>query len=453
MDLKSLIHKYSMSGPRYTSYPTAPQWTADVTHDQYESHLGGDQVQDRRNMGLYIHLPFCESLCYFCGCNIQITSDKSRSHPYVNAVTKELSLVSAKLKSRCQLSQIHWGGGTPTFLSLDEIQRLYEVIQQEFDIDPDADISIEVDPRVTSEEQLALLADLGFNRISLGVQDFAHKVQKAINRIQPEEMTRKMLEQCRKLGFKGINFDLIYGLPFQSLSSFEKTIDSVIAMRPSRIALYNYARLPEMLKHQVILEKFPMPEAEERVDIFLMAYEKLSAAGYGAIGMDHFATRDDELFSAIDRGELYRNFMGYVAKKSGDLLGVGVSAIGEVGGGFFQNEKKVQAYEQKIGRGELTTVRGKFLSDDDKQRKWLIQKIMCQFEIPFAGFKKKFGISFEEKFADVLAELPEFESDGILKSVATGYEVTELGRMFVRNVAMKFDAYLQKSPVTYSKTV
>jgi oxygen-independent coproporphyrinogen III oxidase len=451
LGLDSLIIKYSTPGPRYTSYPTAPQWSDAIGESDYRQALA--RVRPGEALSLYVHLPFCEKLCYYCGCNIQITGDKTRSRPYVQQVKNEIAAVAAALGGRRRLTQISWGGGTPTFLTLSEIEDLHGATRAHFDLDGDAEINIEIDPRVTSNEQLALLRRLGFNRTSLGVQDFNPQVQEAINRIQPASITAALLEECRRLGFDGINFDLIYGLPWQSLASFESTVDQVIAMGPDRIALYNYARLPSLLKHQVILEKFPMPSAEERVAIFTMALERLTAAGYVTIGMDHFAKKTDSLARSLERGTLYRNFMGYTVREGAHLLGVGTSAIGEVGGGFFQNVRKASDYEAVIASGKLATMRGLVLTDDDQRRKWVIQSLMCRFELSAEAFRRELGGDLEALFADELSGLDRFRHDGILEGSGGLWKVTERGRLFVRNVAMVFDAYLQNQKATFSKTV
>jgi oxygen-independent coproporphyrinogen III oxidase len=451
MGLESLITKYSTPGPRYTSYPTAPQWTESTGIDAYGEALGRIAAED--SVALYVHLPFCEKLCYYCGCNIQITSDRSRSRSYVEQVEVELRKVASLIRGRRTLTQISWGGGTPTFLSVDEIRSLAAATNAVFDTHAEGEVSIEIDPRVTTAEQLRVLRSLGFNRTSLGVQDFDPKVQEAINRIQPAGMTAEILNVCRDLGFEGINFDLIYGLPWQTLSSFESTVDQVLEMRPDRIALYNYARLPSLLKHQVILEKFPMPSADERVQIFTMALGKLTAAGYEAIGMDHFALKEDGLSTALAAGSLYRNFMGYTVKKGKHLIGVGCSAIGEVGGGFFQNLRKPSEYETSIEQRGLATMRGLVLSPDDARRKWVIQSLMCQFRLSSAEFESEFGENLEALFKSELTALNHFFDDGILVQQGDQIAVTELGRLFVRNVAMVFDAYLGEKKATFSQTV
>lgn len=451
MGLDALIKKYSTPGPRYTSYPTAPQWSDLVGAKEYRealSRVGSDDA-----LALYVHLPFCEKLCYYCGCNIQITHDKSRSRPYVEAVKKEIAHVADHLPKTRRLSQISWGGGTPTFLSLAEIEDLHGAVAKHFTIESDAEVSLEIDPRVTTFEQLTLLRRLGFNRASLGVQDFNPEVQAAVNRIQPAAQTRAMLDECHRLGFEGVNFDLIYGLPLQTHASFESTVSEVIAMKPDRIALYNYARLPSLLKHQSILEKFPMPDASERVAIFTMALQRLTEAGYVAIGMDHFARAQDSLARALEAGTLYRNFMGYTVRQGAHLLGVGASAIGEVGSGFFQNVKKPSDYERAIESGAFATLRGLVLSEDDVQRKWVIQHLMCQFALSADRFESQFQVDWSERFANELRSLDGFKQDGILEGDGRDIRVTEKGRLFVRNVAMLFDAYLNRQQKAFSQTV
>jgi oxygen-independent coproporphyrinogen-3 oxidase len=453
VDIRSLIKKYSVSGPRYTSYPTAPVWTEEHGMDAFRQELEAERRDPTKPLALYTHVPFCEQLCYYCGCNIQITKDHGRSARYVERVLREMGQVGKILGERRRLHQISWGGGTPTFLTLDEMRRLYQGTRDVFDIAPDAEVSIEVDPRVTSDAQLELLRSLGFNRVSLGVQDFDRKVQEAINRVQPREMTAGMLGTARRLGYTGINFDLIYGLPHQTLATFEDTVKAVSEIRPDRIALYNYAHLPNMIKHQGILDKHPMPGAEERVDIFTMAYDYLTRHGYQAIGMDHFALETDEMYKAIESRTLYRNFMGYTVKRGASMVGVGVSAISELESSFFQNIKGPKAYEDQIDGPGLATHRGCRLTPEDHRRKWAIQHLMCQFRFDFAEYAGRFGEDPEQHFADEFSRLSSFYDDGVLTRDGQGIYVTPLGRLFIRNVAMVFDAYLKAPKVTYSRTV
>lgn len=455
MDLKALITKHSQSGPRYTSYPTAPQWTDKVGKDEYYKHLVLQRANKARPLALYFHIPFCESLCYYCGCNIKITKDHGREAGYVSALLSEMKAVFGALGARRKVSQISWGGGTPTFLSISEMNRLYQGIREYFDIQSDAEVSIEVDPRVTSFEQLAFLRSVGFNRISLGVQDFNEATQKAINRIQSVEMAEQMLAECRRLGFSGINFDLIYGLPHQTLQTFESTLEHILRIRPDRIAFYNYAHLPQMIPHQKILDDYPMPGAEARVDIFNYAVETLTAGGYHTIGMDHFALETDELYRAVGNGNLYRNFMGYTVKKGTDMIGLGTSAIGEVDNAFFQNLKDVKMYLEKTASGELVAYRGLFLTPDDILRKDIIQALMCRFVLSYEDFANRFGVDFPKQFAEEIELLKPFEEEGSLTLDANGITILPQGRLFLRNIAMHFDAYLKKPGTfkNYSKTV
>ncbi|MGE3760451.1 MAG: oxygen-independent coproporphyrinogen III oxidase, partial [Pseudobdellovibrionaceae bacterium] len=405
-------------------------------------------------LAMYVHIPFCEALCYYCGCNIQITKDSDRAKPYIHALKKEIETTARLLGERRQLSQISWGGGTPTFLSEPLMESHFAGIREHFDLAPLGEVSIEIDPRVTTQSQLDCLRKLGFNRVSLGLQDFSPEVQKAVNREQPYEMTRTMVEYCRRLGFKGINIDLIYGLPLQTLETFNQTVQQILSIRPDRIALYNYAHLPSLRPHQKILEKFPMPSPEVRTEIFLSAFDQFTKGPYRPIGMDHFAVEEDELFLALPRGDLYRNFMGYTVARGAGMIGIGASAIGELGGGFFQNIRETKPYEERVEATGLSTFRGCLLSEDDLQRQWVIQRIMCRFELKFEDFEQKFGIEFSSKFSLELSQLPAFAESGVMELSAQGFRVTPLGRVFVRNIAMLFDAYLrQPKGATYSQTV
>lgn len=455
MALIELIRKYSTSGPRYTSYPTAPQWKEEVSERNYRAELEKAFSNPSDELAMYVHIPFCEQLCYYCGCNIQITKDHSRSQAYLEALLTELKETAKLLGEKRVLSQVSWGGGTPTFFTSAEITKLQRGILECFELAPGAEVSIEIDPRVTTDEQLETLKSVGFNRASLGVQDFNLDVQKAVNRIQSAEMTQKMLKTCHSLGFTGVNFDLIYGLPLQTFNSFEETVEEVIRIRPDRIALYNYAHLPSLRPHQKILEKMKMPDAEERVAIFSHAYEELIQAGYRSIGMDHFALETDEMYQSLLDGRLYRNFMGYTVKKGAGLLGMGASAIGESQNAYFQNVREAKSYEERVGETGLATLRGCLLSEDDLERKWAIQSLMCQFKLEAGEFEASFGKSFESKFKWELTQLGDFFKEGILEGNTRSMKVTNLGRLFVRNVAMLFDAYLKlpNQKATYSKTV
>lgn len=453
MGVRELIKKYSTAGPRYTSYPTAPHWNESVGQAQYAQKLKAAAATGDP-LALYVHIPFCEQLCYYCGCNILITKESTRGLSYVESLLTEMREVAKTLGRRVALSQISWGGGTPTFLGPDSIRKLQNGTRELFDLTEDAEVSIEIDPRVTSDRQLETLRELGFNRASLGVQDFNPEVQKAINRIQSFESTAGMLKRCHELGFRGVNFDLIYGLPFQTLATFTETVSQVVEARPDRIALYNYAHLPSLRPHQKILEKYPMAGADERVDIFSRAYETLLGAGYHSIGMDHFALATDELTQALQDGRLYRNFMGYTVKKGAGLIGVGASAIGEVGQAYFQNIREAKEYQEKIAAGDWATLRGCLLTPDDRERKWVIQSLMCRFRLDSAEFAQEFGRELDAAFPEEMGKLGSFFDEGLLEGNRQSARVTDLGRLFCRNVAMVFDAYLSRpSQAVYSRTV
>lgn len=456
-DIRSRIEKYSVPGPRYTSYPTAPIWTDAISAVDYHGVLEELRSQPPEGFALYVHIPFCQSLCYYCGCNIQISHDHSRSASYVRALIAEITLLAQKLgdspSSRPRIRQMSWGGGTPTYLSTAEIHQLCDAIYRNFDLEPGAEVSIEVDPRVTTSEQLSVLRERGFNRVSLGVQDFNEDVQKAVNRIQTPALTLATLVACRDLGFSGINFDLMYGLPLQTTDSFSETISRVIEMSPDRIALYNYARLPSVIKHQEILEKYPMPEPPARISMFCQALSRFSQSEYAVVGMDHFAKRTDDLYRALEQGTLYRNFMGYTVKRAPVMLAVGASAIGEAGGVFFQNTRKAADYEKAVSAGQFAVFRGFRLSADDRIRQWTIQRLMCAFELQFSEFHESFGKDFHDYFPQAKHALEGLEIDGLLELSSQRIHVTELGRLFVRNIAMQFDAYLNVSPKPFSKTV
>ena len=454
MGLKELIKKYSTSGPRYTSYPTAPQWGENLGIEAYREQLKNSFTGKREPIALYVHLPFCEALCYYCGCNIQITKDHSRSRTYLDALIREMKTVTEVIGTRQSLSQIAWGGGTPTFLSSKEIEELHLATLEYFDLADGAEVSIEIDPRVTTREQLSTLRRIGFNRVSLGVQDFNEEVQTAINRLQSVQLTGDMLKFCRELGFEGINFDLIYGLPLQTRDSFHKTLEQVIRLKPDRIALYNYAHLPSLRPHQKIMDKFARPDSEDRLAIFVDGYQEFTSNGYKSIGMDHFALEKDELFRAIKKETLYRNFQGYTVKRGAGMIGIGASAIGEIGASYFQNIREAKAYEESVNATGLASFRGLLLTQEDQERKWVIQQLMCKFVLRYSDYQEKFGRDFKNQFEKEIKGLSDFAKEEIVTLSAEGITISDLGRLFIRNVAMVFDAYLAlPSQATYSKTL
>ena len=439
--LRELIAHYDRPGPRYTSYPTAPVWSEDFGPDAFSAALAQARPE---TVSLYIHVPFCERLCSFCACNRQITQDHGVSRPYLDAIEAEAGLISHALGASPSCVQLALGGGTPNFLSPDELVRLAGIVDRFFPRDPDAERSIELDPRNTTEEQLDALAGCGFNRVSLGVQDTSARVQKAINRIQPTEQVSALTAWARARGMRSVNFDLIYGLPYQTEDSFARTLDEVLALRPDRIALFSYAHVTWISKAQRGFEKKDLPPPEQKLAIFLLAMERLVGAGYRFLGMDHFALPEDGLATAADRGELHRNFMGYTTQAAGDLIALGPSGISELAQAYSQSQRDPDEWRETVSGGCLPTLRGWSLSDPDRRRKWLIQRLMCQGEIDAAGYRERFGDPLSDSLPDLEARLAPFVDDGLLAARRPGsWRVTDLGRLFLRVMAMVFDAYLE----------
>ena len=458
-----LLEKYNTQGPRYTSYPTAPVW-----HEGYTAKTHLAAIDDTNTdaciagsnhpLSLYAHLPFCEERCLFCGCNVVITKQKEQSEKYLDYLFREIDLVANKINSKREVCQFHWGGGTPTYLYPNQMARLFSFQKERFNIRPDAEIAIEVDPRVTSTEHIDALKELGFNRISLGVQDFESTVQESINRIQPLKMTEEFVGYCRKQGFEGINFDLIYGLPHQTEKSFANTVDEVIRLSPDRIALYNFAYLPQLLPHQKQIPENAMPDGHQKFKIFRQAIQAFCEAGYVYIGMDHFAKPSDELAQALKKGTLHRNFMGYTVNsgEDADLYGFGVSAISGLSRHFAQNVKKLSAYYEALDNNQLPVMRGYTLGDDDVLRQKVILAILCNGCVDYAEFKQRFGVDFERYFHEALEHIRPMAMDGLLVFLDAGFQLTPLGRVFSRNIAMPFDAYLKQQQAdrpTFSKTL
>lgn len=452
---ESLIRRFDTSGPRYTSYPTADRFYSEFREQAYLKHLADRAaLVQAPPLSVYVHLPFCQSLCYFCACNKIITQDTSRSVEYLDYLEKEMALVEPHLGSHRLTRQLHLGGGTPTFGDDAGLQRLMDMLRQRFQFSEDAEISIEIDPRTISDARLAALADMGFNRTSFGVQDFDPDVQKAVNRIQPLEMVEQALESSRKYGFGSINLDLIYGLPRQSLDSFGRTLDHVIRLRPERIALYNYAHLPQRFKAQRLIKAEELPSAEERLQIFLMATRRLLDAGYVYIGLDHFALPDDELSRAGMDGSLHRNFQGYTTRAECDMMGFGVSSIGKVGRSYSQAVRSVKAYYQSLDDGVLPIDRGYSLSDDDLLRRDIIMTLMCSMPVDFDAVAQQHGIDFRTYFADELTRLQPYAEAGLIQIADNRIAITAQGRLFVRAIGMVFDAYLGKPTTsTYSRLI
>lgn len=438
------IEALDTRAPRYTSYPTADRFVEAFGPADYANHLSTRDMNHGLPLSVYLHIPFCSQLCFYCACNKTITQQYDKALPYVQRLISELALVDSHLTRNRRLTQIHWGGGTPTFLKSPEIIRLMDALRNTFDFDEGGEYSIEIDPRTVERPMLELLKEQGFNRLSLGVQDFDVTVQSAINRIQPLELVDKVLSDSRELGFESTNFDLIYGLPRQSVEGYRQTVESVIAMRPDRIALYNYAHLPTRFKAQRLINDDEMPSGEEKLAIFEMANQLLDAAGYEYIGMDHFALPDDELAYAHRAGRLHRNFQGYSTQADCDLVALGASAISRIGSCYAQNLRGVNEYSDRVAQGVLPTLRGIELTRDDILRRSLIMAIMCQGEVDKSSIEIAHLIDFDDYFQ---SELSALEPMAVLGYVELGDKlvtVTEMGRRkALRLIAGVFDRYLQ----------
>jgi len=457
----AMIRKYDKAGPRYTSYPTAPMFHDGVGHRAYAETLKSAARADAP-LSLYIHVPFCNTVCYYCGCNKIVTKQYERAEPYLELLMREIDMVAdqmADAKGDCKrpVTQLHFGGGTPTFLNDDQIRRLMDKLRSRFHFVPvpEGEFSIEIDPRECSENTVKTLQEVGLNRMSMGVQDFDPVVQKAVNRIQSKEETLRVLNEARQHGFESMNIDLMYGLPHQTVDTFDQTLNTIIDFSPDRIALFNYAHLPHMFMPQRRIDEEAIPTPQEKLNILEHSINKLLDAGYVFIGMDHFARPDDELTIAQREGKLYRNFQGYSTQADCDLIGLGVTSIGYVGGGFFQNRKEMDTYAEAIERGEFPVFRGYQLSDEDQLRRQVIMRLMCDFSLEFASFEQQFGISFKDHFADGLEDLKDMVKDGLVELREDGLTVLPAGRLLIRNVAMVFDEYLRKKSeqTSFSKVI
>jgi len=439
-----LLRKYDKPGPRYTSYPTAVEFHGGFDEVAYRARLQRAAQTPDEPLSLYLHLPFCEERCSFCGCMVVITRKREVAAHYLDYLHRELGLLAEALRGRRRVVQYHWGGGTPTYLAPPQMEELHGVVMRHFDLDPGAEVAVEIDPRVTSFEQLELLRRLGFNRLSMGVQDFAAPVQEAINRVQSVEETRALFDHARGLGFGSINLDLIYGLPFQTSASFAHTLDTVIDMRPDRLAVYSYAHVPWVRGNQKRIQPQDLPAPAAKLRLFVEARERFVDAGYRPIGMDHFALPEDDLSRAAEARRLHRNFMGYTTRPAPDMVGAGVSAIGDVGGAFAQNTKKLSVYYAALDAGRFPIERGYALDADDLLRRHVIAQLMCNFSLDPSDVERRFGVDFDRYFAVELAELREGPvAHGFLEIHGDRLEVTPMGRLFVRNVCMVFDRYLR----------
>ncbi|HXY69895.1 MAG TPA: oxygen-independent coproporphyrinogen III oxidase [Gemmatimonadales bacterium] len=452
------VAQYDRPGPRYTSYPTAIEFNGSFTPADYGRRLALADARAGEPLSVYTHIPFCAERCRFCACHVIASPLGTRvTEPYLAHLFREIELVASALPRRRRVAQYHWGGGTPTYLSVPEIHALLDQFERFFTFEPGAEIAIEVDPRVTTLEQLAALRSRGFNRLSLGVQDLDDQVQEAIGRVQPLAVTAATVDGARKLGFRGINIDLIYGLPHQTLASFSDTLDEVIALAPDRLAIYSFAFVPWLKGNQRKLETDILPDRDTKIALILEARERLLAAGYRAIGMDHFARPDDELAAALDAGRLQRNFMGYTVQEAADQIAFGVSAIGLVQGAYVQNHKKLSDYYADLEAGLFPVERGYALSADDRARADVIQSLMCGFTVDRAAIERRHRLDFPRYFAPELRQLRALAAEGLAEVDGAGIRVTPLGQLFVRNLAMCFDRYLpasqQASRPRFSRTI
>ncbi len=440
----ALIAKYDQSGPRYTSYPTAVQFHEGFTAEDYAA-IARETNASGRPLSLYFHIPFCDTICFYCACNKVATKDRSKGNEYLRRLHREIALQGELFDRERPVEQLHWGGGTPTFISHDEMRELMRVTGEHFRLLPDdqGEYSIEIDPREATAETVAVLRDIGFNRMSLGVQDFDPRVQKAVNRIQSEEETLAVLNAARAEGFRSVSIDLIYGLPRQTRESFEHTLERVIEVGPDRLSVFNYAHLPQIFKPQRRIEVSELPPPEVKLEILHMTASKLADAGYVYIGMDHFAKPDDELAVAQREGTLYRNFQGYSTHANCDLVGMGITSIGSVGNCYAQNIKGLEDYYQVIDAGKLPVFRGIRLSRDDELRRDVITRLICNFALDFAAVEQQWDIDFRDYFASELERLAGMVGDGLLEIHDSGIQVLPVGRMLIRNICMVFDAYLK----------
>ncbi len=452
-----LLQKYSKPGPRYTSYPTAPYFTEKFGEAEWIEEI--KQTQNTgRDLSLYTHIPFCDTLCYFCGCNMMATHDYAKATKYLGFMFQDIDRIAAMVNPERVVKQFHWGGGTPTFLHPEDIRKLYAYTASRFKIAPDAEISCEIDPRELTRDHVVALYESGFNRVSMGVQDLSVTVQQAVNRIQPESMVREVFGWMREVGFQSINIDLMVGLPHQTVANYTETLDKIIGIAPDRLAVFNYAHVPWLKKHQKqMIKEEDLPPLPVRLELQVLIMDRLAKAGYVYIGMDHYARPDDEIVKAQKNKTLYRNFQGYTTHKNSDIYAFGVSGIGQTDDVFVQNAKKLLDYEQRISEGHLATERGLRVTAEDKLRRDAISTIMCDLELDKAAFGRKWNINFDEYFASALIEFQDMAVDGLMKVDGGKLCVTDLGRIFLRNIAMPFDAYLGAQQVEiqprFSKTI
>ena len=448
-----LVKKYNVPGPRYTSYPPATHFTDDLSQEAILAKIRENGAAPR-DLSLYFHLPFCQTLCWFCGCTTVITTDQKKSGDYIKYLEKEMDLMKPLIDPGRKVVQLHFGGGTPTFSLPDEIRRLGAAIRSRFQFAPDIEAGVEVDPRRLTKDHLKALREVGFNRTSMGVQDNEPTVQKAIHRIQPFEMTAQSVEWMRELGFQSINIDLIYGLPYQTPATFAKTLDETLTLKPDRFAVFNYAHVPWLKPAQNALKPDVLPSPETKLELLKLTIEKLTTEGYVYIGMDHFARANDELAVAQQQKSLQRNFQGYSTRGWADIYAFGMSSISQVEDLYWQNEKTLPEYYGALDAGRLPLHRGYLMTPEDKIRRTTIMRLMCDLGLDFAAMSTLLGINFKQHFAAELDSLDDMEADGLVVKTPQSLIVTDLGRLLIRNIAMRFDAYASnRKEKRFSKTI
>lgn len=447
--------QYSKPGPRYTSYPTALEFSGSFGYAAYLDKL--HTHDPKRPLSLYFHLPFCKNACYFCGCNVVFTSKEDKKVRYIDYLRRELHILSTHIDVTRPVIQLHFGGGTPTFFDAQQLNEIIGMIKSHFkNFTEDAEISCEIDPRHINDDQMRVMSEAGFNRVSFGIQDFDEKVQVAVHRVQPYDITKQAMELARRYNMVSVNVDLIYGLPYQSLETFKKTLALAISLDPDRFAVFNYAHVPWLKKTMRKIDETTLPHPAEKLSIMRYTIDYMESHGYKMIGMDHFAKPQDELFKAINKGELHRNFQGYTTKGGADLIGIGLTSIGEGADYYAQNFKDMESYEAAIDAGKLPYERGVWLKEDDRIRQYVIMELMSNFKLDIARFERLYGVSFSDYFADALQALQPFEADGLLTITPTLIECSPTGTLLIRNIAMPFDAYMKRhasNQKTFSKTV
>jgi oxygen-independent coproporphyrinogen-3 oxidase len=449
-----LIKRYDKAGPRYTSYPTALELHEGFSENDYRWHIAKSNAVGGP-LSLYFHIPFCDTVCYYCACNKIVTKNRQHAEPYINNLCKEIALLGSLFDGSRVVNQLHWGGGTPTFLNVEQMKKLMAITREHFLLrdDDTGEYSIEVDPRETHSKTIGQLRQLGFNRISLGLQDFDQDVQKAVNRIQSEEQTFRVLSDARAEGFRSTNVDLIYGLPLQTVESFSKTLATVLEAKPDRFSIFNYAHMPARFKTQRQINEADLPSAGDKLAILQMIGQRLSEAGYVYIGMDHFAKPNDELAIAQREGKLYRNFQGYSTHSDCDLIGFGITSIGRVGNAYVQNVKELDSYDHLISQHKLPVFKGIDLNPDDLIRRAVITQLICHFDLTFAAIEKQFDLNFSEYFHKEMEALLPMQADGLLTISTDGITVLSAGRLLIRNICMVFDRYLAQKQQQFSKVI